>query len=150
VPIVAADFFTAHDSLAFASTSDTNGIVFQNKENFNSKRVGGNLSHTQGRFYVAGIAGGALDFRSATLINNGDLDGPTMTVDGTDPRLHIAPGDTVAVCTDADNTAQKSMGVVSSLTSTSIVLEEAFSIAVVNEDIVYNQNPIRIVLTLEY
>jgi len=151
VPIVAADFFTAHDSLALASTSDTNGIVFMNKEDFNERQLTGTKGHTQGKFYVAGIAGGALDFRSETLIDNGDLDGPTMTVQGTDPRLHIALGDTVAVCTTAETTAQKAMGIVSGLTSTSIVLTEAFTTAdVANDDIVYNQNPIRIVLTLEY
>ena len=149
IPIVAGDFADSIDPIAIASTSDTHGIILQqDPEHHNRGNLGSTTAGTN-RFYIAGVAGGALDFRSATLINNGDLDGPTMTVNGTDPRLHIAPGDTVAVCTDADNTAQKSMGVVSSLTSTSIVLESAFAVAVVNDDIVYNQNPIRIVLTFE-
>ena len=73
-----------------------------------------------------------------------------MTTDGTDPRLFIAIGDTVAVCTDADNTATKAMGVVSSMTATSIVLTEAFTTAdVVNTDIVYNTSPIQLILTFE-
>ena len=149
VPIVAGDFADSIDPLAIASTSDTNGIVLQRQDlQRNRGNIGTGTAGTS-RFYMAGIAGGALDFRSETLINNGDLDGPTMTTNGTDPRLQIAPGDTVAVCTTADTSVTKSMGVVSSLTATSVVLTEAFSTAVVDDDIVYNVNPIRILLTFE-
>jgi len=100
--------------------------------------------------HVGGIAGGAFDFRSGCLIDNGDLDGPTMTVKTIDPRLFIIPGDTVAVATTADPTITKAMGVVDSLTATSVVLTEAFTTTdVVNEDIVYNTSPIKLILTFE-
>ena len=141
-PIVAGDF-SVTDQLTVASADAQPGLVLEGEINSGSS-VGYDT------LYVGGIAGGAFNFVSQTLINNGDLNGPTMTVDGTDPRLFIAIGDTVAVCTDADNAVTKAMGVVSSLTSNSIVLTEAFTTAdVVNNDIVYNTSPIRLLLTFE-
>tara|TARA_R110002012_G_scaffold93168_2_gene225946 strand:- start:275 stop:1027 length:753 start_codon:yes stop_codon:yes gene_type:complete len=102
------------------------------------------------RFYMAGIAAGAFDFVSSTLINNGDLNGPVMTVNGTSPLLFMAVGDTVNVTTTADTSVSKSMGVIKSMTSTSITLEEAFTTGdVVHEDIVYNTAPIRLQLHFE-
>ena len=103
------------------------------------------------RFYVAGIAAGALNFVSETLIDNGDLNGPILTVKGTDPRLFMAVGDTINVTTTADTAVSKSMGVIKSIDSdTQITLESAFTTGdVVNEDIVYNTAPIRIVLSFE-
>ncbi len=154
VPIVAGDFADSIDPIAIASTSDTNGIVLQQAPGFAPLKSypGGGTFPSPGysQFFISGIAGGALDFRSATLINNGDLNGPILTVNGTSPILHIVPGDTVAVCTAADNTATKAMGEVESLSSTTVVLTEAFTTAdVVDGDIVYNKNPIRILLTFE-
>ena len=151
VPILAGDFFTGHDSLALASTSDTNGIVFMNKEDFNTRQVTGTNGHTENKFFVAGIAGGAFNFVSSTLIDNGDLDGPVMTIDGTEPRLHIAIGDTVAVCDTTATGDSLAMGIVEGLTSEAITLTQAFTTTdVANNDIVYNVNPIRILLTIEY
>ena len=150
VTIVAGDF-RSMDSLACASTSDTNGIVFANRQNFNNQNVKGTSSYGEGKFYVAGIAGGAFNFVSSTLINNGDLDGPTMTVDGVDPRLHIAIGDTVAACDTTETETEIKMGVVEGMTATSIILTQAFTTTdVANNDIVYNTSPIRILLTMEY
>tara|TARA_R100000458_G_scaffold54765_1_gene58136 strand:- start:339 stop:1106 length:768 start_codon:yes stop_codon:yes gene_type:complete len=141
-PIVAGDFGVT-DQLAVASAAAPEGLVLEGHPN-----SGINVGYDM--LYVGGIAGGAFNFVSETLINNGDLDGPTMTTDGTDPRLFIAAGDTVAVCTDADNTATKAMGIVDSMTATSIVLTEAFTTAdVANNDIVYNTSPIRLMLTFE-
>ena len=153
VPIVAGDFADSIDPIAVASTSDTNGIVLQQHPDFNREwyKVN-NIPPPFGyeKFFIAGLAGGAFNFVSGTLINAGDLNGPIMTVSGTGALLHIAPGDTVAVCTAADNTVQKAMGVVKSLSATSIVLTEAFTTAdVVHTDIVYNTKPIRILLTFE-
>jgi hypothetical protein len=142
VPIVAADFGVT-DQLAVASTSNDPSIVFQGEPN------SGNTMGTD-TLYVAGIAGGDLDFTSLTRINNGDLDGPTMTVNGTDPRLHIAKGDTVAVTTAADTSVTKAMGVVDSMTSNTIVLTEAFTTDdVVHTDFVYNTSPIKLILSFE-
>ena len=102
------------------------------------------------KLYVGGIAGGAFNFVSGCLIDNGDLDGPTMTVQTVDPRLFIAVGDTVAVTTTADTAVTKAMGEVESMTATTVVLTEAFTTAdVVDEDIVYNTSPIKLILTFE-
>ena len=142
-PIVAGDFgVTDPPAVAFADVP--NGMVFA------ANPLSGSNAGVD-KYYVGGIAGGAFDFRSLTKINNGDLDGPTLTVDGTDPRLHLAPGDTVAVTTAADATVQKAMGVVSSIPSdVRLDLTEAFTTAdVVNNDVVYNVSPIRLLLTFE-
>ena len=140
-PVVATDFVDA-DQMSYASASPAN-IVLQGEPN-SGDNVGTDT------LFVAGIAGGAFAFTSTCLINAGDLDGPTMTVKDVDPRLFILPGDTVAVATTADTSVTKAMGVVASLTSTSIVLTEAFATAdVVNEDIVYNTSPIKLLLHFE-
>tara|TARA_X000001382_G_scaffold123329_1_gene107010 strand:- start:361 stop:1113 length:753 start_codon:yes stop_codon:yes gene_type:complete len=142
IPIVAGDFGVT-DQLAVASAAAPNGLVFEGEPN-SGDTMGTDTLH------VGGIAGGAFDFRSGCLIDNGDLDGPTMTVKTIDPRLFIIPGDTVAVATTADPTITKAMGVVDSLTATSVVLTEAFTTTdVVNEDIVYNTSPIKLILTFE-
>ena len=73
-----------------------------------------------------------------------------MTTNGTDPRLFIAVGDTVAATITAGTTAARAMGVVESMTATTVVLTEAITTTdVVHEDIVYNVSPIRVVLTYE-
>ena len=134
MPIVAGDVGVT-DQLAVASADAPEGLVLEGEP-----ESGTNVGYD--KLYVGGIAGGAFNFVSETLINNGDLDGPTMTTGGTDPRLFIAKGDTVAVCTDADKTATQAMGVVSSMPAKSIVLTEAFTTAeVVNNYIVYNDSP---------
>ena len=142
MPIIAGDFVAA-DQMAYASADAPNGMVFEG-EPHSGDNVGTDT------LFVAGISGGDFAFTSTCLINNGDLDGPTMTVKGVDPRLFILPGDPVAVATTADTTVTKAMGVVASLTSTTIVLTEAFTTAdVVNEDIVYNTSPIKLLLHFE-
>ena len=142
MPIVAGDFGVT-DQLAVASADAPEGMVFEGEIN-----SGDNVGYDT--LYVGGIAGGAFAFTSTCLIDNGDLDGPTMTVKDVDPRKFIAIGDTVAVATTADTTATKAMGIVSSLGATSIVFTEAFTTAdVVNEDIVYNTSPIKLILTFE-
>lgn len=153
VPIVAGDFADSIDPIAVASTSDTNGIVLQQHPDFNREWYKVNNSPPPfgyEKFFIGGLAGGAFNFVSETLINAGDLNGPTMTVTGTGAGLHIAPGDTVAACDATATTAEIAMGVVESLSATSIVLTEAFTTGdVANNDIVYNTKPIRIVLTFE-
>ena len=103
------------------------------------------------RYYMAAIAEGAFDFRSGCLIDNGDLNGPVMTVKTIGARLFLAVGDTIAVTTTADTAVSKDMGIIKSIDSaTQITLESAFTTAVVNNDIVYNQAPITFRLHFEY
>ena len=143
MPIIATDFGQVNDSLAVASAAAPEGMVLEGLPD-----SGTNVGYD--KLYVSGIAGGAFAFTSTCLIDNGDLDGPTMTVKDVDPRLFIAVGDTVAVATTANTAITKAMGEVESMTSTTIVLTEAFTTAdVVNEDIVYNTSPIRLMLTFE-
>ena len=103
------------------------------------------------RYYMAAIAEGAFDFRSGILINAGDLTGPVITVDGVDATLSLAVGDTIGVTTTADTAVSKDMGIIKSIDSaTQITLESAFTTAVVDDDIVYNQAPITFRLHFEY
>tara|TARA_R100000544_G_scaffold37030_1_gene26839 strand:- start:36 stop:791 length:756 start_codon:yes stop_codon:yes gene_type:complete len=145
VEVVAGDFADHLDSTTFSHTVPLAGTIFN-----------GELKPEKGthvgfdRYYVAGMAGGDLDFTSLTRINNGDLNGPVMTVSGTDPRLFLSEGDTINVTTAAGTSVSKSMGVIKSMTSTSITLEEAFTTGdVVHTDFVYNVAPITIRLHFE-
>ena len=134
------------DSTAFTTLKSTlsNPAYFTGEPN-----SGTNVGYD--KFYVAGIAAGNLDFTSLTRINDGDLNGPVLTVNGTDPRLFLAVGDTIAVTTTADTAVSKSMGVIKSMAdANTITLESAFTTGdVVNDDFVYNVAPIRISLHFE-
>ena len=133
------------DSTAYTQCREANCSMFFNNP--------GPQVTTKGydRYYMAAIAEGAFDFRSGILINAGDLDGPVLTVDGVDPRLSLAVGDTIGVTTAADATVSKDMGIIKSIDSaTQITLESAFTTAVVNNDVVHNQAPIMFRLHFEY
>mgnify|MGYP003659506626 CR=1 FL=1 len=146
VEVVAGDFADHLDSTSFSHTVPLAGTIFSGEP---KPEKGSHVGFD--RYYVAGMAGAALDFTSLTRINNGDLNGPVLTVDGTDPRLFLNKGDTIAVTTTADTTAAKSMGVIKSVDSaTQITLESAFTTGdVVNDDFVYNVSPITIRLHFE-
>jgi hypothetical protein len=145
VEVLAGDFADHLDSTTHSHTVPLDGVVFGGEPN---PEQGTNVGFH--RYYVAGMAGGDLDFTSLTRINNGDLNGPVMTVNGTDPRLFLNAGDTINVTTTADTSVSKSMGVIKSMTSTSITLEEAFTTGdVVHQDFVYNVAPITIRLHFE-
>jgi hypothetical protein len=102
------------------------------------------------RFYVAGIAAGALDFVSGVTINNGTLDGSEFTVDGRDPRLAFAVGDVIAATTTADTAVSKSLGTIKSMAdANTITLETTTENAIVDGDFIYNTTPIRILLHFE-
>ena len=147
---ISAEDWSAHevhlDSTAFTQlkqTLDGNGVFTGEPDS------GTNVGYD--RFYVAGIAAGAFNFVSGVLINNGDLNGPVMTVDGVDPRLFLAVGDTIAVTTTADTAVAKDMGVIESMAdANTITLESAFTTGdVVDGDFVYNTAPIRLQLHFE-
>ncbi len=145
VEVVAGDFADHLDSTTHSHTVPLAGTLFSPEA---KPEKGTNVGFD--RYYVAGMAGGALDFTSLTRINNGDLNGPVITVDGTDPRLFLNAGDTINVTTTADTSVSKSVGVIKSMTDASITLEEAFTTGdVVNDDFVYNVAPITIRLNFE-
>ena len=101
------------------------------------------------KIYVAGILKTALDLESLTRINNGTLDGSVLTVNGTDPRLFLAVGDTIAATTATDTSASTAIGEVSALAELAITLTAATEVAVVNDDFIYNVNPIRFIFSFE-
>jgi len=141
MPILNAAFNTDLDSLTVGSVAAPNGMVLHPEPN-----SGGNVGVDT--LYVGGLAGAAFNFVSGATINAGDLTGPTLTVADVDPRLFIAVGDTIVVCDHDTTTAQKAVGVVQSVDENAIVLTAACS-AVVDDDIIYNVSPIRLVLTFE-
>ena len=99
------------------------------------------------RIYVAGVCGGAFDFRSLIQINNGTLDGDTFTVDGVDPRGTFAVGDVIAATADADATVSKSLGTIKSMPdANTIILESTTETSVLNDDSIYNTTPVKILL----
>ena len=102
------------------------------------------------KLYIAGIASGAFDFRSEVLINNGTLNEDRFTVDGVDPRLPFAIGDVIAATTTADTSVSKPLGTIKDFPdANTIVLESTTTEAPVNNDIIYNTAPIRIILSFE-
>jgi len=96
-------------------------------------------------FYVCGFAGGAYDFSTGVLLNDGsdvaDDAGTSLTVDGVDPRKCFQIGDTVYVH-DVDT----AIGTVASMTETTIVLAANNVGAIADDDELVNANPIRIKL----
>jgi len=103
-----------------------------------------NGSSTQ-RIYVAGIAGGAHDFSTGVLLNQGSGQandaGTTLTVDGVDPRKAFRAGDTVYIH-DSDTP----IGTVASLTANSIVLTSNNVGAIADDDEFMNAAPMTIKL----
>ena len=101
------------------------------------------------KIWVGGLAKDAVDFTSLTQINNGTLDAASFTTNGTDPRLFLAVGDFVTATTTADTAVSKALGTVKSMTATNITIEETTENAIVNDDFIYNRNPIKLILSFE-
>jgi len=106
--------------------------------------------------YVAGIAQGALDFRSGMQVNETSFTGgtqTTITVDGVDATIAFAPKDVIRAHDDAV------LGTIKSITNaTTIVLEpssvldadgDAIQGDIANNDYLYNLNPITLIMSLE-
>ena len=144
VEVVAGDFADHLDSTTHSHTVPLAGTLFGSEAR---PEKGTNVGYD--RYYVAGMAGGALDFTSLTRINNGTLDENSFTVNGTDPRLFLNIGDTIVATTTADTSVQKSMGVIKSMTDVNITLETTTENAIVNDDFIYNNAPLTIRLNFE-
>ena len=106
------------------------------------------------KLYVAGIAGGAIDFSTGILLDmadDADIDASTdeltsITVGGVDPRKCFQVGDTAYVH-DVDTQIP---GTVASMTSTTITFSETNStIDIANDDEIINANPIKLILGFE-
>ena len=107
--------------------------------------------------YVGGIAGESTDFQSINAIAEaGAADAAStqvITMDGSsmDVREHFATGDTVHIGTTVGTPAADSLiGTIASADSaTQVTLEAVSPTALVDGDILYNINPIKIILSLE-
>tara|TARA_R100000781_G_C4051528_1_gene117770 strand:+ start:42 stop:860 length:819 start_codon:yes stop_codon:yes gene_type:complete len=109
------------------------------------------------RIYVAGITLGALDFNTGVLINMTDSDDlaaydasdatkstATLTVDGTDCRNVFAVGD-VLVAQDG-----AAVGTIKSIDSdVQITLTAKHTDALANNDELFHQSPIRLIMSFE-
>ena len=102
------------------------------------------------KLWIGGIAKGAIDFTSLTRINNGTLNGSVFTVDGTDPRLFLAVGDFITATTTADTSVSKALGTIASMAdANTITLETTTENAILDNDFIYNRNPIKLILSFE-
>jgi hypothetical protein len=105
-----------------------------------------NSGSTKGvdKFYVAGIAAGALDFRSGLTVNESNFGAGTqtvITVADVDATLGFVAGDVIHAADDAV------LGTIASVDSaTQITLTAANTAAIEDDDVLYNINPIRIIL----
>ena len=96
------------------------------------------------KFYVAGLAAGALDFRSALTVNESNFGAGTqtvITVADLDSTLYLVAGDVIHAADDAV------LGTISTVDSaTQITLTAANTAAIEDDDVLYNINPIEIIL----
>tara|TARA_R100001377_G_C3155271_1_gene97773 strand:- start:38 stop:811 length:774 start_codon:yes stop_codon:yes gene_type:complete len=109
------------------------------------------------RFYLGGLANGAFNFESINAIAEaGAADAAStqvITMDGSnmDVREHFIAGDVLHIGTSAGTPAADSLiGTVASADSaTQITLQAVSPTALVDGDILYNINPIRVILHFE-
>ena len=129
---------------AVASTTTGTPLVLEGEPN-----TGTNVGYD--KYWVAGIASGAVDFTTIIRINDADIDssspGTTLVTDGSsmDVREHFIAGDVLVAHDDA------AIGTVSSVDSaTNITLTESIATSVLeDDDFVYCKNPIKIILHFE-
>jgi len=139
--IVGAMPFAAADSFGlrtlYQSTVSSSELVLE--PNGNS---GANVGVD--KFYVAGLAAGALDFRSALTVNESNFGAAAqtvITVADLDARLYLVPGDVVHAEDDAV------LGTILTVNgSTEVTLTAANTAAIEDDDVLYNINPIEIIL----
>ena len=141
------------------SSTDNNthpSIVFAREDG--SEGQGSSIGYD--KFYMRGIANGAFDFTSINgIAEAGAADAAStqvITMDdlsaGTsmDVREHFIAGDVLHIGTSVGAPAADSLiGTVASVTGNQITLEAVSPTALVDGDVVYNLNPIRIILHFE-
>ena len=133
MPSVSADIFG--NRTLYQSTVSSSELVLE--PNVNS---GGNVGVD--KYYVAGLAAGALDFTTTCNVDGVQATNQkVLTVQTVDPRLFIAVGDVVH---DEDN---RLMGTVASGDSAQqLTMVANLSLASVDEKKIYNINPVDIIL----
>tara|TARA_B110000495_G_C22941756_1_gene551063 strand:- start:311 stop:1072 length:762 start_codon:yes stop_codon:yes gene_type:complete len=117
-----------------------NPIIFDNYDD--SADAEGNNT-----FYMAGFSAGAAHIGGGITVNEANFGAgtqTTITVATVDARMIFAPGDVIHA---ADNAI---LGTVSTVTNaTTIVLTAANTDAITNTDVLYNFNPVQLILSFE-
>ena len=137
-------------SIASSGTHNSGSIVLSP-----DPTSGTNVGYDQ--YYVAGIANGAIDFSSINAIAEDTdalhVDSQTITVDGSgmDIGEHFIADDIIHIGTTVGAPAADSLiGTVATIDSaTTFTLDDVSPTALVDGDILYNINPIRLVLHFE-
>ena len=135
MPYAAADSFGLRT--LYQSTVSSSELVLE--PNGNS---GANVGVD--KFYVAGLAAGSIDFTSVLTVNETDFGAAAQTVITTadlNPQLNLIPGDVIHAEDDAV------LGTILTVdSSTQITLTAANTAAIEDDDVLYNINPIEIIL----
>ena len=133
MPSAAADSFGTRT--LYQSTVSSSELVLE--PNVNS---GGNVGVD--KYYVAGLAAGAMDFRSAVTVNGTPGTGQAnLDVEDLNPNLFMVVGDVVH---DQDD---RLMGTISVFTDANNVgMAANLANAGVNDKLIYNINPVEIIL----
>jgi len=106
--------------------------------------AGAGIQPHQTKLYVAGIAAGAIDFRSLARVNEtgfGAGEQSVITTDGTDPRQMFIQGDVLVAHDDAAIGTLKTAD-----SATQITLSLANTDIIADSDFIYNKFPIRFAL----
>ena len=133
MPSAAADSFGLRT--LYQSTVSSSELVLEPNSN-----SGANVGVD--KFYVAGLAAGALNFvTTATVDGTPATNQKNLDVADLDPALFMAVGDVVH---DEDD---RLMGTIAVLTdSTNVLMVDNLALAGVNDKLIYNINPIEIIL----
>ena len=136
MPVIATDFAVS-DQLALASAAAPNGLVLQGEP-----KTGSNIGVDV--LYIAGMAGGNIDFVSTVETNGVSAANQTvLDYNGLDARKIFQVGDVI------HHEDGRLMGTIKSLDDDEITMTGNLANASVNDKKLYNINPIRILLTFE-
>ena len=142
--------FTVGTTGYHASTGATAGLTGQSPLIFED--YGSGLADSEGFFtyYVGATAIGTPNFDSNVAFASGT--GNDITVDGTDARKVLAPGDRIKALDIDDNTTVIDVGTVGTIPDdTSILLKDGASSTgtLADGDLIFNINPIKLLLHFE-
>lgn len=148
---VGPDSAVSTSCLSVATSSPVGGVILNNGQVNSGTNVG------YDKYYVAGVANGALDFRSINAIAEDTAAeaaaSQVITMDGSsmDVREHFIDGDVVHIGTSAGEPAADSLiGTIASADSTTqITLDAVSPTLLVDGDVLYNIHPIRLILHFE-
>ena len=150
--IIAADFSesTVGMNIANASSVNQGRIFFDTTDEFHTR---GGIADTSGpekeyTFYVAATCGAAIDFTSDCDLtgNHNAAAANDLTVDGTDARLLLAPGDVIKA---GDNAVIGTVGTIPDSTSILLANSATNTAALATDDQIFNINPVRLRFTFK-